>query len=230
MDFPQSELLLIHETVQSNWGLLPCIWWWQCWGLGKYLGLRPLMIVLNIRTYTTGSISLQKYDQFQPCFPMKSSTIFSYCVVSADLNKLNFSVWVQNPNNFINCWTGTDSNYSVTNVTRLEFLQELRTARSFCIESQQISKHSFFSRNTHKKLVSRSHGCIFETPKTISVHTEVCYSCQNCSSNQGTEMLLLLVVHLPKCSRIPQRKFRIVGTTMTVKIFEKCMIKILTLH
>lgn len=38
-------------------------------------------------------------------------------------------------------------------------------------------------------------------------------------------MLLLFVVHLPKCSRIPQRKFRIVGTTTTVEIFEKCMIK-----
>lgn len=83
---------------------------------------------------------------------------------------------------------------------------------SLSVGSQQIPKHSFFSRNTYKKLVSSSHGCIFEAPKTISVHTQVCYSCQNCSSNQGTEMLLLFVVHLPKCSRIPQRKFRIVGT------------------
>lgn len=83
---------------------------------------------------------------------------------------------------------------------------------SLSVGSQRIPKHSFFSRNTYKKLVSGSHGCIFEAPKTISVHTQVCYSCQNCSSNQGTEMLLLFVVHLPKCSRIPQRKFRIVGT------------------
>lgn len=38
-------------------------------------------------------------------------------------------------------------------------------------------------------------------------------------------MLLLFVVHLPKCSRTPQRKFRIVGTTTAVQTFEKCMIK-----
>lgn len=130
------------------------------------------MSFLNIFTYTwPHAQSLHTYVWLQPYSSIQTLTIFNYVVVlQLSINWICHTLWVPNPNKFINCWTGNHSNHCVT--------KDWDSCRSLGHTdfSLALSKHPgipFFSRSTHKKLVWRSQGCIFEAPERICTHTRM---------------------------------------------------------
>lgn len=130
------------------------------------------MFFLDIFTYTwPHTQGLNTYVWLQPYSSIQTLCIFDYFVVlQLSINWTCHTAWVPNPNKFVSCWTGNHSNYCVTkcwgscrSLGQIDF-------------NLALSKHPgipFFSRSTHKKLVWRSQGCIFEAPERICTHTRM---------------------------------------------------------
>lgn len=164
--------LPFSRTGLQKLSKLPCFWRQQCWGLKKWPRQQPQNVFSQyIYIHMTTCTKPAHYVWLQPYSSIQTLTIFNYVVVlQLSINWICHTLWVPNPNKFINCWTGNHSNHCVT--------KDWDSCRSLGHTdfSLALSKHPgipFFSRSTHKKLVWRSQGCIFEAPERICTHTRM---------------------------------------------------------